>query len=92
MIDMMKKVGTVIFVGVLTLGSTSAIAWWSDNNDRWRDGPWYGGYPGYGGYGGYPGYGGWGGYPGYGGWGGYPGYGWGSNPGTTESAPPRVIE
>ena len=79
-----------ILVGILTLASTSANAWWGgrDYYGPWGGGPWYGGYPGYGwggypgyGWGGYPGYG-WGGYPHYGGWGGYPyhGYGWGGYP------------
>ena len=60
------------------LGTSPASAWWDDDDyyDRWYDGPWYGGYPGYG-WGGYPGY--WGGHPGYG-WGGYPGH-WGGHPG-----------
>ena len=77
-----RALTAVIFAGATALGSTTASAWWSNNDDYWDRGPWYGGYPGYGGWGGYPGYGGWGGYPGYGGWGGSPGYGgWGGYPG-----------
>ena len=69
-----RALTAVIFAGATALGSTTASAWWSNNDDYWDRGPWYGGYPGYGGWGGYPGYGGWGGYPGHGGWGGrYPG-------------------
>jgi hypothetical protein len=79
---MIKIMVVAIITGTTVLGFTSANAWWNTSSDRWRDGPWYGGYPGYG-WGGYPGYG-WGGYgyPGYG-WGGYgyPGYGWGGYPG-----------
>ncbi|MEN8132860.1 MAG: hypothetical protein ABFS45_22310 [Pseudomonadota bacterium] len=83
-----KILGLAVITGTLVLVSTSANAWWNDDDDYWG-GPWgnrgWGGYPGYGGYGGYPGYGGYGGYPGYGGWGGYPGYGgWGPHT-------PRVI-
>ncbi len=72
---------------------------WFDNDHRYYDRGYYGGYGGpygygYGpyGYGGGP-YGGWGGYPG--GWGGYPGYGTGPstivvNPtqGSGSEAPP----
>jgi hypothetical protein len=61
---MIKIMVVAIITGTTVLGFTSANAWWNTSSDRWRDGPWYGGYPGYG----------WGGYPGYG-WGGYPGYG-----------------
>ena len=73
----MTKLEAAILVACGTcIGSVNASSWWDNDDyyDRWYDGPWYGGYPGYG-WGGYPGYG-WGGYPGYG-WGGYPGYGWG---------------
>jgi len=75
---MIKIVAAVVITGMAVLGFNSANAWWNTDNDRWRDGPWYGRYPDYG-WGGYPGYG-WGGYRGYG-WGGYPGYGWGGYPG-----------
>jgi len=61
---MIKIVAAVVITGMAVLGFNSANAWWNTDNDRWRDGPWYGRYPDYG----------WGGYPGYG-WGGYPGYG-----------------
>jgi len=73
-----KRLEAAIVVACLTaLGASPASAWWDDDDyyDRWYDGPWYGGYPGY--LGGYPGYG-WG-YPGSG-WG-HPGYGWGGYPG-----------
>ncbi|MGF1642222.1 MAG: hypothetical protein ACFCUJ_01160 [Thiotrichales bacterium] len=88
----MQKSKLVLIAGtaLLMLASTSASAWW--DNDNWNRGwrgnnPWgygggpWGGYPGYGWGGGYPGYGY--GYPAYGGWGapaygyGYPGYGYG---------------
>ena len=72
-----KKLLTgMLAAGCVSLASMNVHAWWNDDDyyDRWHDGPWYGGYPGYG-WGGYPGYG-WGGYPGYG-WGGHPGYGYG---------------
>jgi len=76
-----KRLEAAIVVAcIAALGASPAGAWWDDDDDyydRWYDGPWYGGYPGYG-WGGYPGY--WGGYPGYG-WAGYPGYGWGGHPG-----------
>jgi len=70
-------------LAAVVVGATTAWApafasgWWNNNDhyDRWRGGPWYGGYPGYYGWGGNRGWG-------YGGWGygpyGYPGYGWGS--------------
>ena len=69
-----KLEAAMIVAGAAFFCSMSATAsWWGNNDyyDRWYDGPWYGGYPGYG-WGGYPGYGYWG-HPGYG-WGGYPGY------------------
>ena len=76
----MTKLEAAILVACVSFfASTSANAWWDDDDyyDRWDDGPWYGGHRYWGGYpgrwGGYPGY--WGGYPG--GWGGHPGYGGG---------------
>ena len=63
----MTKLEAAILVACTTcVGSVNASSWWNNDDyyDRWYDGPWYGGYPGYG----------WGGYPGYG-WGGYGGYG-----------------
>ena len=64
----------MVAAGATFLATSAYASWWNDDDyyDRWYDGPWYGGYPGYG-WGGYPGYGYWGGYPGHG-WGGYPGY------------------
>jgi hypothetical protein len=73
-----KRLTLAVITATSILVSTSASAWWNDDNDYWDRGPWGGGYPGYGGWGG-PGYGGWGG-PGYGGWGG-PGYGGWGGPG-----------
>jgi hypothetical protein len=67
----MNKTGrfmSILVVTVAALASGNAQAWWG-NNDDWRGGPWYGGYPGYGGYG-------WGGPYGPYGWGG-PWGGWG---------------
>ena len=62
-----KRLEAAIVVACATiLGASPASGWWDDDDDyydRWYDGPWYGGYPGY-----------WGGHPGYG-WGGYPGHG-----------------
>ena len=59
----MTKLEAVVLVACINCAvPTNATAWWDDDDyDRWYDGPWYGGYPGYGGWGGYPGYGGWGG-------------------------------
>ena len=80
----MKKLGITFagtfMLGILALFATSANAWWGGWNDGyygpWGGGPWYGGYPHWGGYG-YP-YGGWGGHPyGYGYGYGYPYGGWG---------------
>ena len=86
---MTKIVAAIVIAGPAALASNNVHAWWNDDHhyDRWRDGPWYGGYPH--GWGGYPGYG-WGGYPGYG-WGGYGGYGWGGYPPYGWGGYPAVI-
>lgn len=65
----MRLEATVFLAGAIAICSTSASAWWNDDDDyydRWYGGPWYGRYHGYG----YD----WGGYPGY------PGYGWAGYP------------
>jgi hypothetical protein len=87
-----KMLAAVVVVSATASAPAIASGWWnSDRHDRWYDGPWYGGYPGWG-WGGYRGWG-WGGYGPYG----YPGYGWGggtprtyiiTTPGQSSSAPP----
>jgi len=45
------KLEAAILVACTTsFGSLNASAWWDDDDyyDRWYDGPWYRGYPGYG--------------------------------------------